>query len=192
MRIIQSPLCNATFRKDMCSHRFIASGGENCPWCSMSRSRVKRCCQRLLHENNFDNPHHPYDFNRSMPPNMSELRMRKKHKKKYHIKNEGAPSIALILYVEGSEPPDPAQGSKPPKSGKEGFGVEKPPFPTAQEKGGLSQKNPIFSTGREGKWGFSTPKPSFPDFGDLDPCAGSGVRKWRAPSPLFSRKRTPT
>ena len=39
-----------------------------------------------------------------------------------------------------------------PKSGKEGFGVKKP----------------------MGNGGFSTPKPSFPGFGDFDPCAGLG------------------
>ena len=37
----------------------------------------------------------------------------------------------------------PLQGPKSPESGKEGFGVEKPPLPTTQEKGGLSQKIPI-------------------------------------------------
>ena len=38
----------------------------------------------------------------------------------------------------------PAQGSKSPKSGKEGFSVKKHPFPNALEKGTLSQKIPIF------------------------------------------------
>ena len=38
----------------------------------------------------------------------------------------------------------PLQGSKSPKLGKEGFGVKKLPFPSAPEKGALSQKIPIF------------------------------------------------
>ena len=37
----------------------------------------------------------------------------------------------------------PVQGSKSPQSGKEGFGVKKPPFPTNPEKANLSQKIPI-------------------------------------------------
>ena len=39
---------------------------------------------------------------------------------------------------------DPLQGSKSTKSGKEGFGVKKLPFPSAPEKGALIQKIPIF------------------------------------------------
>ena len=82
----------------------------------------------------------------------------------------------------------PVQGSKSPKSGKEGFGVKKLPFPITSEKGALSQKIPIslvepcremgiFSlkapiSGALGNGSFLTPKPSFPDFGDFDPCTG--------------------
>ena len=78
------------------------------------------------------------------------------------------------------------QGSKSPKSGKEGFGVKKLPFPIASEKGALSRKIPISLQGSTRKMGifrlkapfseamgngsFLTPKPSFPDFGDFDPC----------------------
>ena len=50
--------------------------------------------------------------------------------------------------LQSCEPPSHAQGSKSPKSPKsvkEGFGAEKPPFPMTQEKRGLSQKIPIFS-----------------------------------------------
>ena len=36
----------------------------------------------------------------------------------------------------------PAQGSKTPKSGKEGFGVGKPPLPPTPEKGVSNQKIP--------------------------------------------------
>ena len=75
----------------------------------------------------------------------------------------------------------PVQGSKSPKSGKEGFGVKKLPFPSASEKGDLSQKIPIFPVEpcremgifwRIGKWEFFDPEPSFPYFGDFDPCTG--------------------
>ena len=75
-----------------------------------------------------------------------------------------------------------------PKSGKEGFGVKKLPFLNAPEKGDLSQKIPISLQGSTRKKGifrlklpfsgalgngsFLTPKPSFPDFGDFDPCTG--------------------
>ena len=38
----------------------------------------------------------------------------------------------------------PLQGSKSPKSGKEGFGVKKLPFPSVPEMGALSQNIPIF------------------------------------------------
>ena len=38
----------------------------------------------------------------------------------------------------------PLQGPKSPKSGKEGFGVRKLPFPNAPAKGDLSRKIPIF------------------------------------------------
>ena len=38
----------------------------------------------------------------------------------------------------------PVQGSKSPKSGKDGFGVKKLPFPNAPEKGALSPKIPFF------------------------------------------------
>ena len=78
------------------------------------------------------------------------------------------------------------QGSKSPKSGKEGFGVKKLPFPIASEKGALSRKIPIFLvepcremglfrlkapfSEAKGNASFLTPKPSFPDFGDFDPC----------------------
>ena len=83
----------------------------------------------------------------------------------------------------------PVQGSKFPKSGKEGFGVKEIlPSPNAPEKRDLSQKIPISLQGSTRKMGifglkasfsgpigngsFSTPKPSFPDFGDFDPCRG--------------------
>ena len=86
----------------------------------------------------------------------------------------------------------PLQGSKSPKSGKEGlkrtFGVKTLPFPSVPEMGALSQKIPIFLvepcremgifwlkapiSGTLGNGSFLTPKPSFPDFGDFDPCRG--------------------
>ena len=80
----------------------------------------------------------------------------------------------------------PLQGSKSPKSGKEGFGVKKLPFPSVPEMGALSQKIPVSLhtstrrmgifrlkapiSGTLGNGSFLTPKPSFPDFGDFDPC----------------------
>ena len=85
----------------------------------------------------------------------------------------------------------PVQGSKSPKSGKEGFGVKKPPFPPTPEKGVSSQKvfifhvvplrenggflarNALFWVGGK-RGGFLTPRPSFPDFEDLTPVQGGG------------------
>ena len=46
------------------------------------------------------------------------------------------------------------QGSKTPKSGKEGFGVKKPPFPPTPEKGVSSQKIPISKQGTTGEMGI--------------------------------------
>ena len=46
--------------------------------------------------------------------------------------------------LENCESVHPLQGSKSPKSGKEGFGVKKLPFPSVPEMGALSQKIPIF------------------------------------------------
>ena len=48
------------------------------------------------------------------------------------------------LYVWSCEPIGPVRGSKSSKSGKEGSRVTKLIFPSAKEKGVLSQKNPHF------------------------------------------------
>ena len=84
------------------------------------------------------------------------------------------------------------RGVKIPKSGKEGFGVKKLPFPNAPEKGALSRKIPIFCvepcremgifrlkspfSGALGNGSFSTPKPSFLILGILTPVQGRRVR----------------
>ena len=81
-----------------------------------------------------------------------------------------------------------APGPNPPKSGKEGFGVKKLPFPS-----GFESQNPHFPCGalyRNGdfltqsalSWGngsFLTPKPSFPDFGEFGIVGGGRVRNPR-------------
>ena len=81
------------------------------------------------------------------------------------------------------------RGPKSPKSGKEGFGVKKLPFPSDPEKGRFeSKKSPFSLSCPAKKWGFFglkapfsgslgngsflTPKPPFPDFGGFDPCTG--------------------
>ena len=97
----------------------------------------------------------------------------------------------------------PLQGSKSPKSNKEGFGVKKLPFPSVPEMGALSQKSPFSLWSPVEKWGFFdlkapmsgtlgngsflTPKPSFPDFGDFDPCTLSQPLK-----PLLGEKNRRT
>ena len=73
----------------------------------------------------------------------------------------------------------PAQGSKSPKSGKEGFGVKKLPFPKAPEKGDLSRKIPISLQGSTRKMGIFRLKSPF----------SGAVGKWEFfdPETLFSR-----
>ena len=99
----------------------------------------------------------------------------------------------------------PLQGSKTPKSGKEGFGVKKPPFPPTPEKGVSSRKIPISLQGTTGKMGifrlktpfsgvggnggFLTPKPSFPDLGFLTPVRGKRIRKARTSVPKKNRSK---
>ena len=67
-------------------------------------------------------------------------------------------------------------------------GSKKLPFSQCPRNGRFESKNPHFSTGLHekngdfltqsahfwdtGKWEFLTPKPSFPGFGDFDPCRG--------------------
>ena len=95
---------------------------------------------------------------------------------------------ALRFAREICEGVRPLQGSNSLKSGKEGFGVKKTEkFPSAPEKGALSQKIPILYRAPQGNgdfltqstlfwgtwmWEFFDPKPSFPDFGVFDPCKG--------------------
>ena len=64
-------------------------------------------------------------------------------------------------------------------SGPSGFGVQKLRLPFALETGVSNQKIPVslrletpFSRAM-GNGSFWTPKPSFPGFGDFDPCRGS-------------------
>ena len=77
------------------------------------------------------------------------------------------------MWVFGCESVCPLQGSKTPKSGKEGLGVKKPHFPPPPQKGRLKSKNPDFALfWGGGKWGFLTPKPFFPDFWVFYPCEG--------------------
>ena len=89
----------------------------------------------------------------------------------------------------------PVQGSKTPKTGKKGFGVEKPPFPPTPEKGVLESKNSHFLQGTTGKmgiffdstrpslgWGemgvFQLRNPLFPFFsGFFAPVQGGRIRK---------------
>ena len=75
-----------------------------------------------------------------------------------------------------------------PKIGKRGFRSQKTPISHHPRKGRSESKNPHFYTEHYkengdfltrsalfwggGKWGFLTPKPSFPDFGDFGPCKG--------------------
>ena len=80
----------------------------------------------------------------------------------------------------------PPTGVKIPKIGKEGFGVQKLPFPIASEKGVRVKKSPFLHSTPQGKWGifltrnalfwgdgkweFLDPETLFPDFGDFDSC----------------------
>ena len=80
----------------------------------------------------------------------------------------------------------PLTGVKIPKIGKRGFRSQKTPISDHPRKGRSEPKNPHFHTEHYkgngdlwarntlfwggGKGGFLTSKPSFPDFGDFDPC----------------------
>ena len=89
----------------------------------------------------------------------------------------------------------PVQGPKTPKSGKEGFGVEKPPFPPHPRNGRFESKNPHFPCGavcRNGDffdskhpflgWGemgvFRLRNPLFPILGFLAPVQGGRIRNF--------------
>ena len=85
-----------------------------------------------------------------------------------------------FVYVFFYESVCPLQGSKSPRSGKEGFGVKKNPFPTTPEKGVPSPKNPHFPCSalygngdflaqsaffyNGGKWGFFDSETFFSGF----------------------------
>ena len=94
----------------------------------------------------------------------------------------------------GCESVRPVQGPKTPKSEKEGFGVEKPPFPPTPEMGVSSRKTPISIQGTTRKmgiflarnahfWGggkmgvFRLRNPLFPILGFLAPVQGGRIRK---------------
>ena len=101
--------------------------------------------------------------------------------------------LALLDHCD-CDSPDPDRPQSP-FSGKEGFGVQKFPFPLSLEKGVFGQKSPFFCKGTQRKWafldqklpfparvraegnvGFGTPKPSFPENGDSGPVWGQGNR----------------
>ena len=73
--------------------------------------------------------------------------------------------------------PDP-RGPKSPFPGKEGFGVQKPPFPLVKQKGVFCQKVPFFFKGLQGKWGFL----------DRSLCVRAKGMGFLGPKTLFSRK----
>ena len=82
----------------------------------------------------------------------------------------------------------PPTGVKTAKIRKRGFRGQKTPISQCPRNGRFESKNPHFSTGLHrangdsltqnaisgtlGNGSFLTPKPSFPDFGDFDPCRG--------------------
>ena len=82
----------------------------------------------------------------------------------------------------------PFTGVKIAKIGKRGFRGQKTPISQCPRNGRFeSKKSPFLYRAPQGKWGFLdktpisgtlghgsflTPKPSFPDFGDFDPCRG--------------------
>ena len=79
--------------------------------------------------------------------------------------------------------PDPRQGPESPFPGKEGFGVQKLPFPLVLEKGGFCQKIPFFLQGNTSKMGIFGPKTPFSGL-----CKGEGKWGFLDPETLFSRK----
>ena len=57
------------------------------------------------------------------------------------------PYLEAVLWTLVCESTDPLQASKSPKSGKEGFGVKKHPFPIVPEKDALNPKFHHFPCG---------------------------------------------
>ena len=78
--------------------------------------------------------------------------------------------------------PWPQTGPESPFSGKEGFGVQKFPFPLSLEKGVFGQKSPLFCKGTQRKWGFLDQKLPFPARVRAEGNGGLD------PETLFSRK----
>ena len=76
----------------------------------------------------------------------------------------------------------PLTGVNIPKIGKRGFRSQTTPISPHHRKSPFLYRAPqgkwgVFLTQRAlfwgtGKWEFLTPNPSFPDFGDFDPCRG--------------------
>ena len=76
------------------------------------------------------------------------------------------------------------QGPESPFPGKEGFGVQKPPFPLVLEKGVFCQKKILFFyKGTHREWGFLDRKLPFSNL-----CEGEGKWWFLDPKTLFSRK----
>ena len=91
-----------------------------------------------------------------------------------------------------ANPPTLYSVKNPKNQEKRVSGLKNPHFPSPQKRAFRVKKIPIFSvvpcremgifsfrletpfSGVRGNGGFSTPKPSFPDFGVFDPCTGSG------------------
>ena len=112
--------------------------------------------------------------------------------KSYAHKLKETPQGLRCLMPSHCEPPGPAQGSKYQNTQNQEKRVSgsKTPFSHDTGKGRFESENPHFLLGTTektgifwlkppiswvvGNGGFSTPNTSFPDFGDFDPCAGSG------------------
>ena len=134
------------------------------------------------------NPSHARDSGLfSVPFFLCPLRRRRTHFWRTFL------ALFGVLFAANPLPPTPFRnlwltGVKIPQIGERGFRSQKTPISHHPEKGVLSQKTPHFPCSAlyrngdfltqsalfwgGGKWGFLTPKPSFPDLGDFDPCKG--------------------
>ena len=88
------------------------------------------------------------------------------------------------------EPLGPVQGSKSPKSGKEGFGVEKPQFPRPRTRPVWVRKSLFPYRAPHKKWGFSDSKPFSGFVGNGGP-EGPGIEKIHSRSNAW-KKHSPT
>ena len=118
-----------------------------------------------------------------------------------YIKNSSQTSrVARLRTLLPWDCPDPRQGPESPFPGKEGFGVQKLPFPLVLEKEFSVEKIPFFFyKGTHRKWGFFWTENSLfpalvlPENGDSGPSGVGGIptlaTQMHLPPPLSAARK---